>query len=323
MRKALRSGLPAILALAALAILGGCATGHDPLATENTGPSAANLTQEVAEKIAEPAELSIMKGEAFLAAHKFADARAKFAHALKEQPENDRARLGLAEAQLGLRQLVDALSGFESVMESEPLRAQALQGRGVVLSLMGRDTLALPLLRQAVSRDPTLWRAWNAIGRSHAIAGEAAQALASYDRALLSNPQAAPVHNNRGMALMMAKRYDEAEEAFRRALAIDHDLPAAEMNLRLALAWQGKYDEALAGLKRSEAPPTLNNIGFVAMERGDFAKAKIFFTKAMEISPSYYPTAAKNLEYLEQQSRKVAAAPAATGAQPAAVAMQD
>lgn len=323
MHTKIRRFFPALFALTALAVLGGCAGAHDPFASGNANAQATDMPKAVAEKIAEPPELSILKGEAFLAERKFTDARAKFAHALQEQPKNDRARLGLAEALLGLHQLADALAGFESVMDSEPLQAKALQGRGITLSLMGQESLALPLLRQAVTKDPSLWRAWNAIGRDQAIAGDATQALASYDRALLSNPQSAAVHNNRGMALMMAKRYDQAEVAFRSALAIDHKLKAAEMNLRLALAWQGKYEEALAGLKRGEAPEAFNNIGFVAMERGDFSKAKMFFTKAMEISPSYYPTAANNLDYLEQQTKKVAAAPAATGAQAAAVALQD
>lgn len=288
--------------IAALSVLSltGCATGGDPLVDEDA------VAIELPPALGEPAELAVAKGEAFLANREFVAARSKFSKVLEEEPKNLRARLGLAEAGLGMHHLIEALESFEAVMESEELRPKALQGRGITLALMGQEEMALPLLREAVAGNPGLWRAWNAIGRSHALRGNIEQALDSYDRALLANGRAAPVHNNRGMALIAAMRYPEAESAFRRALAVSPTLEVARMNLRIALAWQGRYDEAISELTRDDAPRVLNNIGFVAMERGDFSKAKLFFTKAMEISPSFYPTAAKNLESLEQR-RKLAA----------------
>lgn len=290
----------AIVAVLVLFTLGGCAMGGAPLVDEETQPP------PVEQGLGEPVGLAVARGEALLISQQYEAAQTKFHKVLAREPDNYPAMLGLAEAQLGLRQLGDALAGFESVMESDETRAKALQGRGITLTLMGRGELGLPLLRQAVEREPGLWRSWNVIGRSHALEGDAEKALASYDRALLANGQAAPIYNNRGMTLIMTKRYSEAESSFRLALALDPALMAAKMNLRLALAWQGRYDEAVAELKRGEAPRVLNNIGFVAMERGDFATAKIFFTKAMEISPSYYPVAAKNLEALRERKNLAA-----------------
>lgn len=300
--------MSAVIAAVALFALAGCTMGGSPLLDEGAG------TQPEAESgLGEPVGLAVAKGEALLRSRQFEAALGKFSNALAREPDNSQAVLGVAEAKLGLRQMVDALAGFESAMESEELRAKALQGRGITLILMGREGLGLPLLRQAVERDPGLWRAWNAIGRGHALEGDSEKALASYDRALLANGKAASVHNNRGMALIMTMRYAEAENSFQQALTLDPALEVAKMNLRLALAWQGRYDEAVAELKRGEAPRILNNIGFVAMERGDFATAKLFFTKAMEISPSYYPVAAKNLEYLEERKKMAAAIPETLG----------
>jgi Tfp pilus assembly protein PilF len=297
-----------IVVVVALFALGGCATDDSPLLDEETG-----LSPQAEQGLVEPVGLALAKGEALLNSRQFAAARVKFSETLATNPHNDQAKLGLAEAQLGLRQLIDALAGFEAVMESEATRPRALQGRGITLSLMGRAELGLPLLRQAVEQDPDLWRAWNMIGRSHALAGDAEKALASYDRALIANNQAAPVYNNQGMTLIMTMRYGEAERSFRQALALDPTLTVAGMNLRLALAWQGQYDEAVANLKRGDAPRVLNNIGFVAMERGDYAAAKLFFTKAMEISPSYYPVAAKNLEILNEREKLAVTAPGMLG----------
>ena len=300
-------GRSAIIAVVALFALGGCATSGAPLLDEETGPTQAE------QSLGEPAELAVARGEAFLNSREYENAQFKFSSVLANDPENDQAKLGLAEAQLGLRHLMDALAGFESVMESEIMRPRALQGRGITLSLMRRNELSLPLLRQAVEQDPGLWRAWNVIGRNHALDGDADKALASYDRALIANNRAAPTHNNQGMTFMMVMRYGEAESSFRQALALDPALEIARMNLRLALAWQGQYDEAVAKLKRGEAPRVLNNIGFVAMERGDFATAKLFFTKALEISPAYYPIAGKNLESLEERRKLAVTTPEVIG----------
>lgn len=297
-----------VIAVVALFALGGCATGGSQFIDEDPGPPPG-----AGQGLGEPAGLAVARGDALLNTRQFEAALAKFGHALATEPDNYQARLGQAEAQLGLHRLVDALAGFESVMAAEPLRAKALQGRGITLLMMGRDDLGQPLLRQAVERDPDLWRAWNAIGRNYAVEGNTERALASYDRALVANTRAAPVYNNRGMSLIMAMRYEEAESSFREALALDPALDAARMNLRLALAWQGRYEEAVADLKRGDAPRILNNIGFVAMERGDFSTAKLFFTKAMELSPSYYPVAAKNLEYLEERKKIATAIPEVMG----------
>lgn len=303
MRHSIRRRVPGAALLFVLLFAAGCSTGTAPLIDEDAVPPG-----QAAPVLAEPPTLAIARGEALLVAGDFQAATTKFAKALQQDPENRAARLGLAEAQLGQHRYIEALEGFEAVMDSEALQARALQGRGITLALMGRDELSLPLLREAVSADPGLWRAWNAIGRGHALDGDIDQALASYDRALLANAQAAPVHNNRGLALLGAKRYAEAEDSFRRALALSPGLAAARMNLRLAIAWQGRYEEAISEIPRDSAPRILNNVGFVAMERGDLGKARILFTKAMEISPSYYPTAARNLETLRQRE-KMAASP--------------
>ena len=108
----------AILAVAALFVLSGCATGGSPLLDEETGPP----PQTEQPSLGEPVGLAIAKGEALLNAREFAPAQVKFSRALATEPENYQAMLGLAEAQLGLRQLMDALAGFEAVMGSESLQ---------------------------------------------------------------------------------------------------------------------------------------------------------------------------------------------------------
>jgi Flp pilus assembly protein TadD len=64
------------------------------------------------------------------------------------------------------------------------------------------------------------------------------------------------------------------------------------------LAASGRYTDAIAGIDKAHLPVVLNNIGYVAMSRGDFESADIFFNRAIDESPVYYDTAEENLERL-------------------------
>ena len=293
-RKMASAGLAA--AMSGLLLLGGCASVLDSsrMVDEPLLPAAPERTLD------EPSELALARAEAMLGAKQFEAAYGKFASVLRDQPDNFKARLGAAEASLGLGKLGEALAGFESAMEAVEYRPAALQGRGITLSLIGQRELGQTLLLQAVAEDPSLWRAWNAIGRNHDMADNPDFALEAYDRALRANSRAGAIHNNRGLALLALRRYAEAESAFRKALLIEPESGTAQMNLRLTVAWQGRYNEALVGLKPGHLPLALNNVGFVAMQKGDLDVAKSCFVKAMEASPSYYARAARNLEYLEE-----------------------
>jgi len=294
-RKAASAGLAA--AISGLLLLGGCASTST---LDSSRFADEPLLPAPEQKLDEPSELAVARAEAMLAAKQFETAYGKFVSVLRGEPDNFRARLGAAEANLGLGKLGEALAGFESAMEAADYRPAALQGRGITLSLIGQRELGQALLLRAVAEDPSLWRAWNAIGRNHDMGDDPELALEAYDRALRVNSHAAAVHNNRGLALLVLRRYAEAESAFREALVTAPESKTAQMNMRLTVAWQGRYSEALVGLKPGQFPSALNNVGFVAMQKGDLDVAKSCFVKAMEASPSYYPRAARNLEYLEE-----------------------
>ncbi len=102
-----------------------------------------------------------------------------------------------------------------------------------------------------------------------------------------------------GASYMMQKNYAEAARTFSKALEADPGFEKAETNLRMALAWQGKYAEAAAGTRRRELPSVLNNVGYIAILRGDYDRAEALLNQAMEASPSFNDRAWENLRYLE------------------------
>jgi Flp pilus assembly protein TadD len=247
--------------------------------------------------IAAPGTLEVAQNA--LVEERYGYARNWFQKVLQADPHNERAKLGLAETYLGDGVRQSALSLFDELTESSAVGAEALQGKGIVLLADGETAAARAALRAAVDRDPLLWRAWNALGLSFDGEQNWEAAAQAYAKATEAAPTSAIPYNNWGVSLMTQKRYAEAAERFARAVALAPDFEASRTNLRLALAFQGRYAEAMAGVQQEDVPVLLNNIGYVAMLRGEKDRAKAYFLRSMELSPNFNEPAARNLEVLE------------------------
>jgi Flp pilus assembly protein TadD len=248
----------------------------------------------------EAAAASLQHGKKALTAGQYKIAYEAFIKAYKANPKNSDALFGMAESLLGLGEAAKASSAFAKVTAIPEMKNLGLQGRGLALAMLGRNSAAEKYLRTAAEGDPALWRAWNGIGKIEDAKGQWEDAAASYDKALKANPKAAVVYNNRGVSRLIRHDYDGAAKDFRQALGIDPELQPARGNLRVALGWQGKYVEALVGVTPKEAPAVLNNMGYIAMKRGDYEGAEAYLAQAMQLSPAYYAKAAENLAYLRQ-----------------------
>ena len=289
--------LPAAVLCAAL-LLSGCATTTpEPAAEPAANPEAvqAALVQ---------ADSALSKGD-------LATARKHYQQILAVAPGTAAAQLGLAEIELVAGDPHQALDHFSAVATTDPtLRPGALQGQGITLMKLRHPDAALPVLKEAVTLDPGLWRAWNALGSLEDDQRDWAAADEAYLKALAIKPDAAIVLNNIGISKLMQRDYVAAEKNFAKALALDPHLDEAAANLRLAQAWQGRYDDAIQGASAATLPQRLNDVGYVAMLRGDLATAESLFMRAIAASPTYHTVAYKNLEEVERlKSSGTAVAP--------------
>lgn len=287
-----------LLLVALVSALAGCAG----LPTEDRGLDVVEVeTIEVA-----PA---IKVGEQALAQARHREALKEFQRVLQQEPENERAKLGLAEAYLGLGAHEQAQTLFEDVEDVPDLRLRATQGIAMARLAQGEIDQAQTMLAEVTAEDASLWRAWNALAHSHDLQRAWGEAAEAYGQALAAAPRPALIHNNWGMSLMAQGRHEEAMDRFAQALKLDPSLDVAQTNLRLALAYQDRYAEALSGAEQDELPKTLNNVGYIALLRGDLARAEAYFLRALEASPAYYSAAAKNLQLLGSMRQIEASAP--------------
>jgi Flp pilus assembly protein TadD len=207
-----------------------------------------------------------------------------------------RLMLRAGELHLARNRDQEAVQSFTLAETAPACRARALQGKGIGLARLGRSDEAIAALQASVAADPSLWRAWNALGvekdrRKDWLASEIA-----YAQALKSKDATAIVQNNRGYSRLLQGRYDEASADFVRALEKDPALASARTNLRLSLALRGDYRRAVAVSGNEERGAVLNNAGFAAAMRGDLAEAETLFQQAIDARGSTYGRAIANLQ---------------------------
>lgn len=197
----------------------------------------------------------------------------------------------------------DALTNFVSIKTDPQMRGLALEGEGIALAKLGRSDAAISSLQAAVAANPAAWRAWNALGSEFDRRHDWSNAETAYAHAISSSSGAAIVMNNRGFSRLSQKKPDLAIIDFVAALEKKPDMATARNNLRLAMSMQGEYDRAIQGAADGDRAAILNNAGFAAMLRGDYAKARDFLTQAMKAKGGYYTVAAANLEMTQSLAK--------------------
>jgi Flp pilus assembly protein TadD len=91
-------------------------------------------------------------------------------------------------------------------------------------------------------------------------------------------------------------RLDDAVADFTAALDEKPDLKESRTNLRLALALKGDYGRAIAASSVEDPAALLNNAGFIALLRGDYATADDLLHEAAKSRAQYYALAWQNLD---------------------------
>jgi len=231
----------------------------------------------------------------------FAEALQIYQQLMVDAPAEPRAQFGVGECLLALGKPSEARRIFQGLKANPGLRLDALQGEGLALLALGQNELAGNDLREATKANPALWRSWNALGKLADLRRQPEEAAKYYAKASEGNPESAAVINNAGYSKLISGDAPHAIDLLHRALALDPKSETIQNNLRLAIAAGGNYDDALKATTHEQLPVVLNNVGYVAMQHGDFTAAEGYFARAMEASSSYATVAAKNLEQLKTE----------------------
>jgi Flp pilus assembly protein TadD len=227
---------------------------------------------------------------------RYLDAATGINQAIVASVDDPRLTVLTGELSLARSRYDDAITSFKTVDSNPAVQARALQGEGIALSLLKRSDDAVQALQKAILLDPNAWRAWNALGAEYDSRREWSDAENAYRHALSGSHDAPAVLNNRGYSRLLQNRIDEAIADFIAALQKKPDLAPARTNLRFAIAMKGEYSRAVEGATLDNKAALLNNAGFAAILRGDYARAEDLLAQAAKAKGEYYSRASQNLE---------------------------
>jgi len=229
---------------------------------------------------------------------RFNEAAELYQYVLMADPKSTAAQYGMAECLFALGKPGEAKRIFRELRGQPEYRGRAVQGLGLVELVQNDREGAAQDLREAVATDPKLWRAYNGLALLADLNHRPDEAAELYTKAMEGNPNSAVLYNNRGYSRLLAGKADLAVADFRKALELDAGSEIILNNLRIAIAARGDYREATKGVPREKLPVVMNNVGSVAMKRGDFAEAEAYLARAMTDSPNFETVAAQNLDRL-------------------------
>ena len=169
----------------------------------------------------------------------------------------------------------------------EPIGHYAL---ATALSLNGREREAVDEYGKACTLNPNPPAAWyDRLAMSQAQTGDLEGAAANFRQSLTLDPADAGAEESLGAVLCETGQPEEGFEHLRKAIAMAPDFADAHNHYGWELAKAGHTDEAVVELQKAIdlRPASVEyhvNLGYVMAQRRDFASAAIVFEKAVELS---------------------------------------
>lgn len=234
------------------------------------------------------------------------------------------ARRRLAETLIGLNQLDDAASAYESLLEASPNDPEARFGLGRVLALQGSPTQAIEELSEAVRILPDYGAAHYELSLAYRDAGQPDLARRHLDlygqrkgaprspdplmAAVDALAQGAGDHIRRGVELEEKGDLAGAIREHLQAIEADGDIVQAHVNLVSLYGRTGNPDKAAEHYEKARAlnPGQADlhyNYGVLLFSEERFAEAREAFERALEANPSY-ATAHNNLGQILERERR-------------------
>ena len=230
-----------------------------------------------------------------MASHQAGDlveAERLYRHVCTVDPRNPHGLhyLGVLAGQVGRNQI--AIDLIKRALALDPRYAEAHYNVGHFLAAERRLDEAAAHYRQVLTLKPDFAAAHHSLGGVLVEQGKAVEATACFERALALEPSFAEAHYNLGNVLAKANRRDEAVAHFKRVLTLKPDLAEAHNSLATVLCDQGRPVEATAGFERALAlkpdyAEAHYNLGKVLMQQGRFGDAAMRYRRAVALRPDY------------------------------------
>ena len=192
-------------------------------------------------------------GTVFVGTGNYAEAAKEFLLVLQNEPTNDGAYKGLADAYERLGKLQEAESTFKRAIALRPHYWATYNWLGVFYYHQARFHEASGMFRQAVALAPDSIRGYYNLAASSMDEARYNDAISAAQRSIEIQPSAYG-YTNLGSALFFLKRYDEAIRAFEQAIRYSENDPLVWWNLGDGYYWApGRRKDSVAAYRKCAA----------------------------------------------------------------------
>ncbi len=196
--------------------------------------------------------------------------------------------------------LEQARQDYLKVLAMDDTDKTSLLGLGRICRIQGDHDLAESYLRRALLDSPWDPEILTEMAINYDSTGKNTIAEPLYLQVIKLQPDNASALNNLGFNRILQGQYPAAIDTLLKAYSINSGDKVIQNNLAAAYILNGEESMALDLFESSLGQAAaFNNIGYIYMTQENWAAAEQAFARAMEISPSYYPKAKKNLGYMK------------------------
>lgn len=183
-----------------------------------------------------------------------------------------------------------ALAAYQDLLAADPANADALHLTGVLAHQMGRTSVGIACIEQALQLNPRAPLYHRNMAELRKATGDHARAAAHLRQAAALDPANVDTRIALGLALAADGDIAGAIESYRAALALDPACAAAHANLGLALEETGDVAGAEAAYRsalsaRPDFVPALNNLAMLLGEQNAVEAAIALLRRAIAVDP--------------------------------------
>jgi len=196
----------------------------------------------------------------------------------------------------------DSLKAFEKAIELKYDYADALSGKGAVLSKLGRNDEALEAIEKAIVLKHDFANGWVNKGYVLNKLGRHDEALEAIEKAIELKPDQAEAWHGKSVILSSLGRHDKALKTIEKAIELKVNYGEGWHDKGYVLTDLSRYDEALKAYKKAieikqDYASAWYNIACIYSIKGEKEKALFNLKKAIEIDISCKEDAKKDEEF--------------------------
>jgi len=192
-------------------------------------------------------------GTLYAGTGKYQEAAREFERAVENEPTNDNASHGLADAYQHLGKLQDAEATYRRAIELRPHYWSNYSWLGVFFYRQARYREAAEMFNQVVALAPDSFVGYSNLGATYVEQGRYAEAITVLERSIGIRPIAYG-YTNLGNAYFFLRRYEEADRAYEQAVKLAEKESFLWWNLGDGYYWTpGRRSQAVAAYRQASA----------------------------------------------------------------------